>query len=56
MQAGIYFGQESFVKEIFDGVRILLGIGVGGQMDLRINLTSAKDVVEVEAELCKNRK
>ena len=44
------------LKKFFDGVRILLGIGVGGQMDPRINLTSAKDVVEVEAELCKNRK
>jgi len=36
-----------------DGVKILfrLGVGVGGKIIPRIRLTSAKDLVEVEAEL-----
>ena len=38
-------------RHSLDGVEILFRLGVGGKIIPRIRLTSAKDLVEVEAEL-----
>ena len=39
------------LRHSLDSVKILFQLGVGGKITPRIRLTSAKDLVEVEAEL-----